>query len=64
MRTHRIKNGFGFCAKKGCRHLMSTSFELVKRDKEGKMQKKIKFALCEDCTDELLNDLDANIFYN
>lgn len=61
MRTRKIKNGFGFCAKKGCKHLMSTTFELVEKDQEGKLKRKRKFSLCEDCTFELLQELDNNI---
>ena len=43
---------------------MSISFEFVKRDTDGNPQRKIKFALCEDCADELLQDLDAKIELN
>lgn len=43
---------------------MSTSFELVKRDKDGNPQRRIKFALCEDCADELLQDLNAKVEFN
>ena len=57
MKTKRIKNGFGFCAHKGCKHLMSTSFELVEKDSEGNRKRKVKFALCEDCTFEFLQEL-------
>ncbi len=43
---------------------MSTSFELIKRDKDGNPQRRIKFVLCDDCTDELLQELDAKIELN
>lgn len=61
MRTKRIKNGFGFCAKKGCRHLMSTSLEIVRKSDDGRFQKRIKFCLCEDCTEEFLQELDRRV---
>lgn len=40
---------------------MSTTFELVEKDQEGKLKRKRKFSLCEDCTFELLQELDNNI---
>lgn len=61
MRVVKIKNGIGFCAKKGCKHLMSTSFELIQRDQDGKKKKKTKFCLCEDCTFEFLTDFERKI---
>lgn len=64
MKTKRIKNGFGFCASVGCKHLMSTSFELVRKDKEGKVIKRAKFCLCEDCTDEFLQEMDRRVVVN
>ena len=63
MRTVKIKNGIGFCARKGCRHLMSTSFEIIEKDREGKRKRKIKFALCEDCAFELQGELSDKMNY-
>ena len=61
MRTKRIKNGFGFCAKKGCTHLMSTSFELVRKSEDGHSIKRIKFSLCEECTEEFLQEINCRV---
>lgn len=61
MKTKRVKNGFGFCARQGCRHLMSTSFDVIRTDKEGNKVARFKFSLCEDCAIEFLSELDRRV---
>lgn len=61
MRVVKVKNGIGFCAKKGCKHLMSTSFEIVQKDRDGKRICKKKFCLCEDCTFEFLAEMEERV---
>ena len=63
MQTKRFKNGIGLCANQGCMHLMSTAFEFYKTDPKGH-KKRVKFVLCDDCTDELLKELNDNVKVN
>ena len=63
MKVVKIKNGIGFCARKGCKHLMSTSFELVQKDRDGKQIKKRKFCLCEDCTFDYLAEMEEKMSF-
>ena len=61
MRVVKIKNGIGFCANKSCKHLMSLSFEILGKDKNGTLKVKRKFCLCEDCALEFMLELDRKV---
>ena len=61
MRLVKIKNGIGFCAKKGCKHLMRESFQLVGKDPNGNVKVKKRFCLCEECSFEFMSELEKNV---
>lgn len=61
MSIHRKKNGVGFCATKGCKHLMSVRIEVKVKRANGKYLTTKRFNLCEDCVWKLLNDVDFEV---
>ena len=61
MSLHKLKNGFGFCANKGCKHLMSVRIEVKGRNEKGRFVTKKSFNLCEDCVWEILKQVDYEV---
>ena len=61
MGIQKFKNGFGFCACKGCKHLMSVKVEIKGKNEKGRFVTKKIFFLCHECSEELTKDINCEV---